>query len=56
MQELKTKKEKEKNSMEAELLITPIAYQSPLANSLSFNFSFLILPNVTSDNTPVPFL
>ena len=31
-------------------------YLLPLANSLNFNFSFLILPDVISDNIPVPFL
>ena len=31
-------------------------YLLPLSGSLNFNFSFLILPDVISDNTPVPFL
>ena len=31
-------------------------YLLPLSGSFNFNFSFLILPNVISDNTPVPFL
>ena len=35
---------------------TPNPYLSPLANFFTSNFSFLILPNVLSDNTPVPFL
>ena len=35
---------------------TPNLYLLPLADSFNFNFSFLILPNVISDNTPVPFL
>ena len=28
----------------------------PLSGSFNFNFSFLILPDVISDNTPIPFL
>ena len=28
----------------------------PLSNFLNFNFSFLILPDVISNNMPVPFL
>ena len=28
----------------------------PLANSFDFDLSFLILPNVISDNIPIPFL
>ena len=28
----------------------------PLSGFLNFDFSFLILPNVISDNIPVPFL
>ena len=28
----------------------------PLSNFFNFNFSFSILPNVISDNIPVPFL
>ena len=31
-------------------------YLLPLSGSLNFNFSFLILPNIISNNTPVPFL
>ena len=31
-------------------------YLLPLSGSFNFNFSFLILPDVISDNTPVPFL
>ena len=31
-------------------------YLLPLFSSFNFNLSFLILPNVISDNTPVPFL
>ena len=28
----------------------------PLSSSFNFDFSFLILPDIISDNTPVPFL
>ena len=31
-------------------------YLLPLANFFTFNFSFSILPDVISDNTPIPFL
>ena len=31
-------------------------YLLPLFSSFNFNFFFLILPDVISDNTPVPFL
>ena len=34
----------------------PNPYSSPLADFFASNFSFLILPNVLSNNTPVPFL
>ena len=56
MQDLKAAKIKEKNSLKVELLATLIAYLLPLANFFAFNFSFLILPDVISDNTPVFFL
>ena len=56
MQELKATKVKEKNSLKAKLLAPLVAHPLPLAGSFNFNFSFLILPDVISDNTPVPFL
>ena len=31
-------------------------YLSPLADSFNFNLSFLILPDVISNNTPILFL
>ena len=31
-------------------------YLLPLADSFNFNLSFLILPDIISNNTPVPFL
>ena len=56
IQELKATEVKEKNSLEAELLAALVAYPLPLADFFAFNFSFLILPDVISDNMPVPFL
>ena len=56
MQELKATKVKKKNSLEAKLLAILVAYLSPLTSSFNFNLSFLILPDVISDNTPVLFL
>ena len=35
---------------------TPNPYSLPLVNFFAFNFSFLILPDVIFDNTPIPFL
>ena len=56
MQELKTAKVKEKNSLEAKSLAAQVTYLLPLADSFNFNPFFLILPNVIFDNTSVPFL
>ena len=56
MQELKATKIKKKNSLEVKLLATLVAYPLPLVNFFASNFSFSILPNVISDNTPVLFL
>ena len=56
MQELKATKVKEKNSLEAKLLATLVAYLLPLADFFTSNFSFLILPDVISNNIPVFFL
>ena len=35
---------------------TPNSYLLPLSSSFDFDFSFSILPDIISDNTPVPFL
>ena len=35
---------------------TPNFYLLPLSGSFNFDLSFSILPNVISDNMPVPFL
>ena len=54
------KKKKSKVEMayiaKVEFINTPNPYLLPLSSSFNFNFSFLILPNVISNNTPVPFL
>jgi hypothetical protein len=34
----------------------PNPYLLPLSGSFNFDFSFLILPDIISNNTPVPFL
>ena len=56
MQELKTTKVKEKNSLKVKLLATEMAYLLPLTNSFNFNPSFSILPDIIFNNTPVLFL
>ena len=42
--------------IEVESVNTPNPHLLLLTDSLNFNLSFLILPNVISDNIPVPFL
>ena len=56
MQKLKATKVKEKNSLEVKLLATQVVYLLLLVNSFDFNPSFLILPDVIFNNTPIPFL
>ena len=56
MQELETAKVKEKNSLKVKLLAAQVAHLLPLADSFNFNPSFLILPNIIFNNTPIPFL
>ena len=41
---------------EVEFINTFNPYLLPLSGSFNFNFSFSILPDVISDNIPVPFL
>ena len=55
MQDLKTTKIKEKNSLEVKSLVPLMAYLLPLANFFTFNFSFSTLPDIISDNTPIFF-
>ena len=35
---------------------TPNPYLLPLSSSFNFDLSFSILPNIISNNTPIPFL
>ena len=56
MQEFKATKAKKKNSLEVELLTAQVAYLLPLADSFNFNLFLSILPDIISNNTPVPFL
>ena len=39
-----------------EFINTFNSYLLPLSGFFNFNFSFSILPDIISDNTPVPFL
>ena len=61
MRKLKVNKKK-KSEVEIAYIIkvksinTSDPYLLPLSGSFDFDFSFLILPYVISDNTPVPFL
>ena len=61
MQDLKAK-EKKKFKVEIAYIAevgfinTPNPYLLPLFNSFNFNFSFLILPDIISNNMPIPFL
>ena len=56
MLKLKAVEEKEKNNLEVKSLATQVAYLLPLTDFFVFNFSFLILPDVIFNNTPIPFL
>ena len=56
IQDLETTEVKEKNSLKIKLLAALVAHPSPLANFFISNFSFLTLPNIISNNTPIPFL
>ena len=56
MQELKAAEVKEKNSLEVKLLGILVAYLLPLTDFFASDFSFLILPDIISNNTPVLFL
>ena len=61
MCELKTNK-KEKSKVEITYIAevgffnTPNPYLLPLSGSFDFDFSFLMLPDIISNNTPVLFL
>ena len=42
--------------IKVESVDAPNSYLLPLSSSFDFDFFFLILPNIISDNIPVPFL
>ena len=59
--ELKVNKKKKSKVEIAYIVVvesfnTPNSYLLPLSSSFNFDFSFLILPNVIFNNTPIPFL
>ena len=61
MRKLKVNKKKESKvemayivEVESVNIFNP--YLLPLSSSFNFDLSFLILPNVISDNIPIPFL
>ena len=61
MYKLKVNKKKESKVEMAyiakiESVNTPNPYLLPLADSFNFNLSFLILPDVISNNIPISFL
>ena len=62
MRELKAKEKKESAKMEiayiieVEFINASNPHLLPLSSSFNFNFSFSMLPDIISDNTPVPFL
>ena len=61
MRKLKADKKKESKIKTAYIvevgsINTLNLYLLPLSNSLNFDFSFLILPDVISDNMAIPFL
>ena len=45
-----------KKEFKIEFINIPNPYLLPLFNFFASNFSFLILPDVISNNTPIPFL
>ena len=60
MRELKVNKKKDSKVeiayiVKIEFINTPNPYLLPLSGSFNFDLSFLILPDVISDNIPVPF-
>ena len=56
LRELEADKQKELNSLKAELLGALVAHQSPLADSFVFDPFFLMLFDLLNSSTPVPFL
>ena len=63
MHKLEAKEKKKSNLFKVETAYVaevespdiPGPYLSPLVNPFTFNFSFLILPNIISNNTPIFF-
>ena len=60
MRELKVNKKKKFKVeiayiVKVESINTFNPYLLPLSSSFNFDFSFLILPNIISDNMPIPF-
>ena len=43
-------------TVEVGFINTPNPYLLPLFSFFNFDFSFSILPDIISDNTPIPFL
>ena len=43
-------------TVKVKFINAPNPYLLPLSGSFNFDFSFLILPDIISDNIPVPFL
>ena len=61
MRKLKTKKKKKSKveityTVEVGSVNALNFYLLPLFSSFNFDFSFSILPNIISDNIPIPFL
>ena len=62
LRKLKAKEKKKSTEVEiaytaeVESFNTSSPYLSPLVDPFTFNLSFLILPNIFSNNIPVPFL
>ena len=42
--------------VEVKFINTPNPHLLPLSSSFNFNLSFSILPDIISNNTPIPFL
>ena len=55
-QGLRKLKAEEKKESKVKSIDTPNPHLLPLSGSFNFDLSFSILPDVISDNTPVPFL
>ena len=61
MYKLKVNKKKEFKVEMAHIVVVgsvnaPNSYLLPLFSSFNFDFSFSILPDIISDNMPIPFL